>query len=190
MPVNDPVCASVRALIEPYADGELPEVLAACVQGHLAECANCARAVADIIAVDHALNRWPVLTEDDDLVAAESQEALAVSFVAMYPPAPEAAPPAIRRRRRPVTVALWGGARATGKIAAGALVSGARITWHAGALGYRLARGRAARREQMSATSRRPGSRGRSHQLKALASLTSALLRAAGNANRSVLAMG
>jgi len=60
-----PDCSRIRLLLEAYADGELPAVLAGGVEAHLATCPDCAARAARLAAAAEALRSWPVLSGSD-----------------------------------------------------------------------------------------------------------------------------
>ncbi len=132
-------CARVAPLLEPYADGALPEVLAAGVEAHLLECTHCARTVVELTAVYSSLAGWPTLTSADHTLIEARQEPLAAYYRACYPeaggPAPAGAPRAPRKspwgvlvdRLRPVPRFMLGALARGGKAAARAGWSFVRV---------------------------------------------------------------
>lgn len=190
--MDSSTCARLAQVLEPYADGELPEVLAACVQAHIGECADCARKVAELAATHSLVNEWPVLEREDFVAANLRRESLVARFASLYPPAAPTTPAAARtgrQRRSPLRRSLYAGARAAAPAAGALLAGGVRLAWRLGKAGFVRMQSHTKGRQgdagaARPAVSRVPGSR---RPAATLARMAAVLRRAPG---RSVPALG
>jgi hypothetical protein len=127
---EDVGCADLRAEVDAWQSGDLPESRCLALERHAAHCAPCAHQVRVSFGVAALLRNWrtpvapPGLKERilDEWVRAERQDSLRRSAEVDRKPVRAAAPPPTRVRRRPKRRRWINVARSTALAAAAALL--------------------------------------------------------------------